>query len=172
MSAPYAGKRDARFMSLSQVAYRKETTMPVTILGRTLRNALLSGLFLGCSALAAQAAPAAPPPASAGADTTADRAADHSAGNDLRKALAALAKGDRRSARDLLERADTALLNREALDLGAALQIDHPLPETALRQQVEQARADLHGSSTAKASGAVKRALAAVDADAAPYQSS
>jgi hypothetical protein len=134
-----------------------------------LRNALLSGLFLGCSALAAAAAPTAPPTA---ADLTADRAADHSAAADLQKALTVLAKGDRHAARELLERADTALLNREVLDLGATLQIDHPLPATPLRQQIEQARADLNGSSTAKARGDVKSALAAVDADAAPRQAS
>lgn len=146
--------------------------MPTTILGRSLSNALLSGLFLGCSAVAAEAAPTVPPPAATGADITADRAADHSAAADLQRALTALASGDRHTARDLLERADTALLNREVLDLGATLQIDHPLPETPLRQQIEQARAGLHGTSMAAASGAVKRALAAVDADAAPPKSS
>lgn len=146
--------------------------MSATILGRTLRNALLSGLFLGFSALAAQAAPATSMSAPASTDLSADRAADHGAAADLQKALAALAKGDRHTARDLLERADTALLNREVLDLGTKLQIDHPLPATPLRQQVEQARADLHGPSTAKASGAMKNALAAIDADAAPRQSS
>jgi hypothetical protein len=141
--------------------------MSATILGRTLRNAVLSGLFLGFSALAAQAAQTAPPPSPIAAAT-----ADHSAAADLQQALAALAKGDRHTARDLLERADTALLNREVLDLGTKLQIDHPLPATPLRQQIEQARADLHGPSTAKASGAMKNALAAIDADAAPRQSS
>ena len=144
--------------------------MSATILGRTLRNAVLSGLFLGFSALAAQAAQTAPPPSPIAA-ATADHAADHSAAADLQQALAALAKGDRHTARDLLERADTALLNREVLDLGTKLQIDHPLPATPLRQQIEQARADLHGSTT-KASSAVKSALAAIDADAAPRQSS
>ena len=146
--------------------------MPATILGRTLHNALLSGLFLGCSAFAAAAAPAALPPASASTDATFDQAADHSAAADLQKALAALNKGDRHTARDLLERAETALLNRQVLDLGPSLQTDRPMPATPLRQQIEQARADLHGSSTAKASSAVKSALAAVDADTALPKSS
>jgi hypothetical protein len=122
--------------------------------------------------LAAQASPAVSQPVSSNANlTSADRPADRDAAKDLQNAQAALAKGDHRSARDFLERADTALLNREVIDLGPTLRTDHPLPETALRQKIESAEAAMHGSA-GKANGAIKGALAAVDADMAPAHTS
>ena len=146
--------------------------MSATILGRTLRNAALSGLFLGCSVLAAQASPVVSQPVSTNANVTSvDRLADRDAAKDIQNAQAALAKGDRHSARDFLERADTALLNREVIDLGSTLRIDHPMPETALRQKIESAEAAMHGSA-GSANGAIKGAIAAVDADMAPAHTS
>jgi hypothetical protein len=145
--------------------------MSATILGRTLRGALMSGLLLGLSAMALQAAPAASQPAPASVKPAADRAADQSAVDDLHKAMAALAKGERRAARDFLERADTALLNREVLDLGPSLRTGQPLPETPLRQQIKQAEAAAHGANAAAEKDAVNRAVSALEADAAHPQS-
>lgn len=142
--------------------------MPKTILGRTLRKAAFSSLLLAGSALAAQASPAvSQPPSSKPTVPSADRPADRTAADDLEKAMSALAKGNRRATRDLLERADTAMLNREVLDLGSSLRIDRPLPQTPLRQKIEQAEAAIPGA-PATTNGDIRRALAAVDADMKP----
>jgi hypothetical protein len=142
--------------------------MSKTILSRTLRKAAFSSLLLAGSALAAQASPAvSQPPSSNPTVASADRPADRTAADDLQKAMSALAKGNRRATRDLLERADTAMLNREVLDLGPSLRVDRPLPQTPLRQQIERAEAALHRSGVT-ANGEIRRALAAVDADMTP----
>lgn len=145
--------------------------MSAKFLGWTLRNALLSSLVLGCSAVAVQASAATSPPAPASVDQ-ADRAADRSAAGDLRDAMTALGRRDWRSARDFLERAETALLNREVLDLGPALRIDHPLPATTPIERIKHAEATLHGADRAKAADAIKEATSALDTDAAQHQQS
>jgi len=54
-----------------------------------------------------------------------------------------------------------------ALDLGSSLRIDRPLPQTPLRQEIEQAEAAIPGA-PATTNGDIRRALAAVDADMTP----
>ena len=142
--------------------------MSPAFFGRALRHALLSGVLVASSAIAVRAEQAVPQ----GADPAADRAADQAAIDDLQRAMAALDRHQWHRARDLLERADTALLNRQVLDLGPELRIDQPLPGTPLRQQIEQAEAALRSPDRAAAKDAVNRAMAALKADAAQTQPS
>jgi hypothetical protein len=75
--------------------------------------------------------------------TAADRQAEQDARDALKMALTKLSHHAYRGAYDRLERAETALLNRESLHLGAALPIDKPLPITAVMQEIRDSRANL-----------------------------
>jgi hypothetical protein len=80
-----------------------------------------------------------------------NRQADSDAQRYVQIALSELSKGDAHVARDRLERAETALLNREAFDLGAGLKADQPLPKTPLMAEIDSARAALASHDIAKA---------------------
>lgn len=81
-----------------------------------------------------------------------DRQADTSARQNLNAAISRLSAGNRHQARDRLERAETALLNREVLDLGPKLDTSRPLPQTPAIAQIVNAR-------TALATGRVNQAI-------------
>ncbi len=91
----------------------------------------------------AQAAPAS----SQTALTSADQLADATSRHDLNAAITQLSTHHRRAARDRLERAETALLNREVLDLGAALKPNRPLPQTPAIASIVKARTELASAS-------------------------
>lgn len=141
----------------------------------TVRSALLSSLVLVCSFAAAGAAPSAPksaePSPPDGAITAIEKAADRTAVQDLQQAVTMLKGNDRRAARDLFERAETALLNREVLDLGPALRVDQPLPATPAIQRIKQAEKGLQEARRTQAIDAAEQARAALAAELAPRKS-
>lgn len=139
--------------------------------GWTARSALLSSVLLVGSWAAAAAAPPSSTPPSAASLTAADQAAGRAAADDLRRAITMMNRNDGRSARALLERAETALLNRESLDLGPALKIGQPLPATPALQGIKQAEKGLQESHRIQAIDAAKQALAALGAETAPRTS-
>ena len=73
----------------------------------------------------------------------ADQRADQDAHDALKMALVKLSHHAYRSAYERLERAETVLLNRESLHLGADLQIGKPLPITPVMQEIRDSRANL-----------------------------
>ena len=86
---------------------------------------------------------------------------------DLNKAIGDLSGRHFKIGRDRLERAETALLNREAVDLDGDLHGDKPLPATAPIDDIVKARAALDRHDLPQAMSGAKQALAAVDADLA-----
>jgi hypothetical protein len=119
--------------------------------GSALTLALAAGVLIGVASLPASAAPLG----------DFDRQASVDAQRDVQGALAQLTSRHWPSALDRLERAETALLNRESLDLGAALVGNQPLPKTPAMAEIDAARAALalHDAAQARA----KATLAAHD---------
>ncbi len=109
---------------------------------RRLALTVASGVAFGLSVGAAQAAPMMP--------SNDHRADDHARGY-ITIAMTDLSDHDQRAALDRLERAETALLNREAFDLGAGLDTAKPLPQTPAMTQIEMARTALLSHQTAPA---------------------
>ncbi|HEX9462480.1 MAG TPA: hypothetical protein VGB82_07760 [Alphaproteobacteria bacterium] len=111
--------------------------------------------FAAVLLIGAGAADAAPIASTAAASTEAtasyDQQADNAARHDVQIASADLAAGKAPVGRDRLERAETALLNREVLDLGPALNTDRPLPKTQAIAELDQARAALDSHNIAAA---------------------
>lgn len=105
--------------------------------------ALAAGILMASGGLPASAAPRG----------DFDRQAAQDAQRDVQGALKQLSSRDFSSALNRLESAETALLNRESLDLGASLNADQPLPKTAVMVDIDAARAALakHNASQARA---------------------
>lgn len=123
--------------------YRKHRT--------ALTLALAAGILTGAASLPASAAPLG----------DFDRQASVDAQRDVQGALMQITARHWPSALDRLERAETALLNRESLDLGAALASDKPLPKTPAMAAIDAARAALASHDAAQARA--KATLAAHD---------
>lgn len=119
--------------------------------GSVLTLALAAGVLIGAASLPANAAPLG----------DFDRQASADAQRDVQGALTQLTSHHWPSALDRLERAETALLNREGLDLGAALTGDQPLPKTPAMAEIDAARAALASHDAAQARA--KATLAAHD---------
>jgi hypothetical protein len=111
--------------------------------GSVLTLALAAGVLIGAVSLPASAAPLG----------DFDRQASADARRDVQGALTQLTSHHWPAAIDRLERAETALLNRESLDLGAALTGDQPLPKTPAMAEIDAARAALasHDATQARA---------------------
>lgn len=118
-------------------------------MSRLTATALATVLLIGLGAGAANAAPA----------TAYDQQADRDAHHDIRVALSDLSAGQRYAARDRLERAETALLNQEAFDLGPRLDPSRPLPETAAMVNIVKARVALSSHENAQARSIADAAL-------------
>jgi hypothetical protein len=104
---------------------------------------VVAAVALTLTAGVANASPAQKLPAHHAVVSPSDKLADVDARHDLHVAIARLAADNWYVARDRLERAETALLNREVLDLGPALKIDQPLPKTAAMKDIDKARTAL-----------------------------
>jgi hypothetical protein len=105
--------------------------------------ALAAGIFVAAGSLPASAAPL----------NDFDRQAAQDAQRDVQGALKQLSSRHFPSALNGLESAETALLNRESLDLGTSLNADQPLPKTAVMTEIDAARAALakHDAAAARA---------------------
>ena len=103
--------------------------------------ALAAGILIGAASVPASAAPLG----------DFDRQASVDAQRDVQGALTQLTSRHWPSALDRLERAETALLNRESLDLGAALTGNQPLPKTPAMVEIDAARAALASHDAAQA---------------------
>lgn len=113
-------------------------------------TAFVAVLLIGAGAanaapVANKTAPSAVPTASYG------QQADKDARHDVQIASADLSAGKAYVGRDRLERAETALLNREVLDLGPALNTEQPLPKTPAMAEIDKARAALDSHDVAAA---------------------
>lgn len=100
----------------------------------------------------AKAAQHESPATSSSTLNSSDRRADTDARHNLKAAISQIHKGERHAARDKLERAQTALLNRQSLDLGASLNPDQPLPQTQSMESIVKARAALAAHNLPQAS--------------------
>jgi hypothetical protein len=127
-------------------------------------TALLSAALFSLSFGSANAAPAA---ASCTGTTaaTADCSADAAARTDLNRAINALNRQHIKAGRNQLERAETALLNREAADLGDTMA--RPVPTTTPIDDIVKARSDLDQHHVPQAVSDAKQAVTALDADLA-----
>jgi hypothetical protein len=119
--------------------------------GSALTLALAAGVLIGAASLPARAAPL----------DDFDRQASADAQRDVQGALTQLTAHHWPLALNRLERAETALLNREGLDLGAALVGNQPLPKTSAMVEIDAARAALASHDAAQARA--KATLAAHD---------
>lgn len=98
---------------------------------------------IGLTAGAAMAAESNLPPAQQATVAAGDQLADADADRNLHRATSSMSAHNRRAARDRLERAETALLNRQVLDLGADLNPNEPIPRTAAMEDIVNARTAL-----------------------------
>jgi hypothetical protein len=114
-------------------------------MNRNHRSHLASATALAVLLMTAGAANAAEATASY------NQQADNDARHDVQIASADLSAGKAHVGRDRLERAETALLNREVLDLGPALNTERPLPKTQAIAEIDQARAALDSRNIAAA---------------------
>jgi hypothetical protein len=146
--------------------------MFVSRLSNLSRAALWSIGLLSLSIGAANAATVAPDSADMNRVPSIDRAADMTAKSHLNVAIAALRGQHMKLARDHLERAETALLNREGIDLGTALKADQALPATGPIDYIVNARASLNQHDVPNAVREVRHALTAIDSERAMAASS
>jgi hypothetical protein len=145
-----------------------ETAMLTLNMSTAVRTALLFAGLLSFSLGSASAATAAGSCAGTAA-ASADCGADMTAKADLNRAINALNRQHVKSGRNQLERAETALLNREAADLGETMA--RPLPTPPPIDDIVKARIDLEQRHVPQAVSDAKQAVAAVDADLATLTS-
>jgi hypothetical protein len=141
--------------------------MVVLTLSKSSRAALLSVGLLCLSIGAASAATVSKTSADTSFVPSADHGADMSAKADLGKAVAALTGQRVKVGRDRLERAETALLNREVIDLGTALKADQPLPASGPVTHIVNARASLDQHNVSQAVHEAKQAIMAINTELA-----
>jgi hypothetical protein len=114
----------------------------------------MQSLALAAAALLALSAPAFAAPLNE-ADLQADRDAQH----HVEQSVVQLDAHHWRNARGALESAETALLNRESLDLGVSLDASRPLPKTDFMTEIDAARTALTSHDPTRA----REAAASVD---------
>lgn len=114
-------------------------------------------LTLQSLALAAGALLALSGPAYAEALSEADQQADRAAQQNVEQAMSQIDAQQWRAARESLEKAETALLNRESLDLGPALDASKPLPKTEAMKDIDAARLAVASHDKARAHDAAAR---------------
>jgi hypothetical protein len=120
------------------------------------RAALLS---VGLLSLSIASASAADQNAAAAPNTTANDGAYKSARSDLTTAVKDMDAHRLRAARDELERAETALLNQQVLNLGPELNVNQPIPATPQITAIVQARQSLSKSNVQSAVADAHRAI-------------